>query len=137
MFGLTIEKLFVVALLAAVIIGPRRLPEYASGLAGFVRRIAARATDAARRAEHETGVAALRDDWTTLDPRQYDPRRIIREAWAAGDSPETVGRIPEADDRDPAGDADTVAGPSARAVGGEWVTGGSSGHPRRVWVPAE
>ena len=83
MFGLTVEKLFLVALLAAVIIGPRRLPEYARRLGGLIRRLTVLAGDAARRAEQETGVAAIRQDWTALDPRQYDPRRIIREAWAA------------------------------------------------------
>lgn len=82
MFGLTFEKLFLVALLAAVIIGPRRLPSYAGKAAALVRRATAFAVDARRRAEEETGVAVMREDWRALDPRQYDPRRIIREAWA-------------------------------------------------------
>jgi len=133
MFGLTIEKLVVVALLAAVVIGPRRLPVYASRVAALVRRLAVRASDAARRAENETGIAALRDDWTTLDPRQYDPRRIIREAWAASGAGGGVAATP--------GDRDAASGPAStileRHVEGEWVAAGSSGHPRRVWVPAE
>lgn len=137
MFGLTIEKLFVVALLAAVIIGPRRLPDYASGLARFVRGLAARASDAARQAERESGVADLREDWTTLDPRQYDPRRIIREAWAASESTEAGGGILGAEEPDAAARRSTDAASGAGKVGGEWVMAGSSGHPRRVWVPGE
>ncbi|WP_312169043.1 Sec-independent protein translocase TatB [Microbacterium sp.] len=130
MFGLTIEKLFVVALLATVIIGPRRLPDYASRLATLVRHLTVRASDAARRVERETGVGALRDDWTTLDPRQYDPRRIIREAWAASSAAGAV--VPAPDDAGASSDAAVE-----REIAGEWVTIGSSGHPRRVWVPAE
>jgi sec-independent protein translocase protein TatB len=130
MFGLTIEKLFVVALLATVVIGPRRLPDYASRLATLVRRLTVRASDAARRAERETGVAALRDDWAELDPRQYDPRRIIREAWAASSTAGAVGPFP-----DDAGASSNAA--VEREIAGEWVTIGSSGHPRRVWVPTE
>lgn len=82
MFGLTFEKLFLVALLAAVIIGPHRLPDYAGRAAALLRRATAFAADARHRAEEEAGVAVLREDWRALDPRQYDPRRIIREAWA-------------------------------------------------------
>lgn len=130
MFGLTIEKLFVVALLATVVIGPRRLPDYASRLATLVRHLTVRASDAARRVERETGVGALRDDWTTLDPRQYDPRRIIREAWAA--SSEAGAVVPAPDDGGASSDA-----AAEREIAGEWVTIGSSGHPRRVWVPTE
>lgn len=128
MFGLTIEKLFLVALLAAVIIGPRRLPEYAGKLGRLIRRLTLLAGDAARRAEQETGVAAIRQDWTALDPRQYDPRRIIREAWAAAETPEIAAvAAPRAEVS-----VDETAPPA-----GAWVIAGSSGHPRRVWVPAE
>ncbi|WP_447911959.1 Sec-independent protein translocase subunit TatA/TatB [Microbacterium phyllosphaerae] len=125
MFGLTIEKLFLVALLAAVIIGPRRLPEYARRLGGLIRRLTVLAGDATRRVEQETGVAAIRQDWTALDPRQYDPRRIIREAWAAAETAEVAAPRPGASVDD------------AGAPAGTWVIAGSSGHPRRVWVPAE
>lgn len=131
MFGLTVEKLFPVALLAAVIIGPRRLPEYARRLGGLIRRLTVLAGDATRRAEQETGVAAIRQDWTALDPRQYDPRRIIREAWAAAETAEDAAPRPEAS----VDDARASAGPGAPA--GTWVIAGSSGHPRRVWMPPE
>jgi sec-independent protein translocase protein TatB len=133
MFGLTIEKLFVVALLATVVIGPRRLPDYASRLATLVRRLTVRASDAARRVERETGVGALRDDWTTLDPRQYDPRRIIREAWAASSTAGAVVPIPD----DDVASADVADAAVEREIAGGWVMVGSSGHPRRVWVPTE
>ncbi|MDR6143991.1 sec-independent protein translocase protein TatB [Microbacterium foliorum] len=139
MFGLTIEKLFLVALIAAVIIGPRRLPEYARRLGALVRRVTLLAGDAARRAEQETGVASIRQDWTALDPRQYDPRRIIRDAWAAGESAEPREQVPIVTENALTEDsASADAADDARPEPeGAWITAGSSGHPRRVWVPAE
>lgn len=139
MFGLTIEKLFLVALLAAVIIGPRRLPEYAGRLGALIRRLTVLAGDAARRADRETGVAAIRQDWTALDPRQYDPRRIIREAWAASDA---EGSTAEAAFSPAEVSVPVMSPPDApesesSAPAGSWVMAGSSGHPRRVWVPEE
>ncbi len=149
MFGLTIEKLLLVALIAAVIIGPRRLPEYAGRLGALVRRVTLLAGDAARRVELEIGVENIRQDWTALDPRQYDPRRIIRDAWAAGEVPETSERRsidPRADEAtadEATADDPTADDPTADVVddtrpeaAGAWIVAGSSGHPRRVWVPA-
>ncbi|WP_311259099.1 Sec-independent protein translocase TatB [Microbacterium sp. WCS2018Hpa-9] len=151
MFGLTIEKMFLVALIAAVIIGPRRLPEYAGRLAAVVRRITLLAGDAARRAEQEAGVARIRQEWTALDPRQYDPRRIIRDAWAAGESAEASGGMPIETADAATADAATADAATADAAttdagadtppepepAGAWVMAGSSGHPRRVWVASE
>lgn len=158
MFGLTIEKLFVVAVLAAVVIGPRRLPDYAARLGALVRRMTVLAADARQRVAEETGAA----DWRTLDPRQYDPRRIIREAWAdaaageEGSADAVAGSLPGAADAAGAASAADAAGQvSADAVAeeptltrpdserestadqgaaGHWVVTGSSAHPRRVWV---
>lgn len=149
MFGLTIEKLFLVALIAAVIIGPRRLPEYARRLSVLVRRVALLAGDAARRAEQEAGVTSLRQEWTALDPRQYDPRRIIRDAWAAGESAESRERMPVDTADGATADGATAHGTTADAPAdaeseserepepeGAWIMGGSSVHPRRIRVPA-
>ena len=139
MFGLTIEKLFLVAVLAAVIIGPRRLPEYAGRLGALIRRLTVLAGDATRRAEQETGVAAIRQDWTALDPRQYDPRRIIREAWAASDAEGSTVEAASspAEVSVPAMSPPDVPEGEYSAPAGSWVMAGSSGHPRRVWVPEE
>ncbi|MCS3442521.1 Sec-independent protein translocase subunit TatA/TatB [Microbacterium phyllosphaerae] len=139
MFGLTIEKLFLVAVLAAVVIGPRGLPEYAGRLGALIRRLTVLAGDATRRAEQETGVAAIRQDWTALDPRQYDPRRIIREAWAASDAEGSTVEAASspAEVSVPAMSPPDVPEGECSAPAGSWVMAGSSGHPRRVWVPEE
>ena len=79
-FGLTIEKLLLIGLIAALIVGPERLPRYAESLADFTRRARDWISNARTRVRDEMGEDFDDVDWRTLDPRQYDPRRIIREA---------------------------------------------------------
>ncbi|MET0735364.1 MAG: Sec-independent protein translocase TatB [Microbacterium sp.] len=79
-FGLTIEKLLLIGLVAALVIGPERLPRYAEALATFTKRARDWISSARTRVRDEMGDEFDDVDWKTLDPRQYDPRRIIREA---------------------------------------------------------
>ena len=79
-FGLTFEKLFVIGLIAVILLGPERLPMYASQLARLVRSLRDMANGARDRLREEMGPEYDEVDWKKLDPRQYDPRRIIREA---------------------------------------------------------
>src|SRR6478752_6487267 len=79
-FGLTIEKLLVIAVIAAFVVGPERLPRYAEALAVFSKRARTWVSAARTRVKDEMGDDFDDLDWRTLDPRQYDPRRIIREA---------------------------------------------------------
>lgn len=79
-FGLTIEKLLVIGVIAALLIGPERLPRYAETLAQFTKRAREFIRGARDRVKDEMGEDFDDVDWRTLDPRQYDPRRIIREA---------------------------------------------------------
>jgi sec-independent protein translocase protein TatB len=79
-FGLTIEKLLLIGLVAGLIIGPERLPRYVESLTGFAKRAREYITSAKSRMKDEMGSDFDDVDWRTLDPRQYDPRRIIREA---------------------------------------------------------
>jgi sec-independent protein translocase protein TatB len=79
-FGLTIEKLLVIGVIAAFLIGPARLPKYAASLAQLTVRAREFLRGARERVKDEMGEDFEDLDWRTLDPRQYDPRRIIREA---------------------------------------------------------
>jgi sec-independent protein translocase protein TatB len=79
-FGLTIEKVLVIAVIAAFLIGPERLPRYAEALARFAGRARDFLQGARSRVKEEMGPEFDDVDWRRLDPRQYDPRRIIREA---------------------------------------------------------
>ncbi|MFF0909490.1 twin-arginine translocase TatA/TatE family subunit [Microbacterium enclense] len=82
-FGLTIEKLLLIAVLAALIIGPERLPAAAEALGRLTRRARGWGQAAQGRLREELGPEVADVDWQRLDPRRYDPRRIVREALRA------------------------------------------------------
>jgi len=70
--------------IAAVVVGPERLPTYAAQLGQLVRRGRELLRDTQDRVTSELGDAGEGVDWESLDPRQYDPRRIVKEALAEG-----------------------------------------------------
>lgn len=79
-FGLTIEKLLLIGVVAGLLIGPERLPRYVESLTKFAKRAREYVSTAKSKMKDEMGSDFDEVDWRTLDPRQYDPRRIIREA---------------------------------------------------------
>lgn len=66
--------------LAAVILGPERLPEYAAKLGRLVRQAKGMAESAKGQLREQMGPEFDDINWQQYDPRQYDPRRIVREA---------------------------------------------------------
>lgn len=80
MFGLTFEKLLLIGVIAVFIIGPERLPAYSAKFGQFVRKLREMSAGAKDRIKEELGEDFDEEEWKKLDPRQYDPRRIIREA---------------------------------------------------------
>lgn len=110
MFGLTFEKLFVVAIVAGLVIGPTRLPAYAQRLADTVRSFRAFMEATRARAAADLG------EWAELDPRRYDPRRLVREALDA-----------------PAAYPPSAHAEAARVRPGQrYLVTGSAAHPQRV-----
>lgn len=87
MFGLTFDKLLIIGVIAVFILGPDKLPYYASQLAKLVRQVRTMANSAKDRVKDEMGDDFNDVDWKKLDPRQYDPRRIIRDALLEDDTP--------------------------------------------------
>lgn len=81
MGGLTFEKLLVIAVIAMFIFGPDRLPGLAQSAANLVKRARHWVDDTKQRVSDEMGTDFTDEDWRKLDPRQYDPRRIVRDAW--------------------------------------------------------
>jgi sec-independent protein translocase protein TatB len=73
-------KLLFIAVLALFLVGPEKLPDYAARLARFVRAARRMLDDAKDRVREELGPDFDEEEWRKLDPRQYDPRRIIRDA---------------------------------------------------------
>jgi sec-independent protein translocase protein TatB len=81
-FGISPGEFIVLVVIAAVILGPERLPQYASQLARLVRELRRMAQGATAQVREEMGPEFDDIDWRKLDPRQYDPRRIVRDALA-------------------------------------------------------
>jgi sec-independent protein translocase protein TatB len=86
-FGLTFDKLLIIGIIAVFLLGPERLPYYASQLARLVKSLRNMANGAKERMREEMGPDFDDIDWKKLDPRQYDPRRIIREALIDDEEP--------------------------------------------------
>lgn len=104
-FGLTFEKLLLIGLIAVLIIGPERLPRAAESFSRMVRKTGEYLRATKSRVREEMGPEIDDVDWRKLDPRQYDPRRIIRDALMEEPQPATPLQARE-----------TIAEPIAGAV---------------------
>ena len=85
MFGINGSEFIVLLVVAAIVLGPERLPQYAAQLARLVRELRRMAQGASQQMREELGPEFDDIDWRKLDPRQYDPRRIVREALSDND----------------------------------------------------
>ncbi len=120
MFGLTFDKLIVIGVIAVVLIGPTRLPRYAALLGKWVRNLRSFADGAKDRMREEMGPEFDDIDWKKLDPRQYDPRRIIRDALlddGSDDDPDPSPRVVRASSE--ARPASTSSTPEPALAGSE------------------
>lgn len=80
MFDINGWELLIILVVAAAVIGPERLPEYAAQLRVWVRQLRQMADGAREQLREQMGPDFESVDWKAYDPRQYDPRRIVREA---------------------------------------------------------
>ncbi|GAA3594631.1 hypothetical protein GCM10022198_18060 [Klugiella xanthotipulae] len=103
--GLTFEKLLVIGVIAVFLLGPERLPMYTAKLAQLIKSLRDMASGAKERMRDELGPEFDDVDWKKLDPRQYDPRRIIRDALLEDDSPSAApASPPPLEEDEPRGD---------------------------------
>ena len=116
MFGINPSEFIVLLVVAAVVLGPERLPEYAQQLARLVRELRRMAQGASKQVRNEMGPEFDDIDWAKLDPRQYDPRRIVREALSDVWDPDDPLGLKEGNRPRQPGD-DDVDGPGP---GGGW-----------------
>jgi len=79
-FDINGSEFFLILVVAVLVIGPERLPKYAAQLGAWVRTLREFLRAAKVRVDAELGEQAADVDWAALDPRKYDPRRIVREA---------------------------------------------------------
>ena len=80
MIDISVEKLFLLLVIAVLVLGPTKLPEYAAKLGRVIRELRRMASGAQEQLRKELGPDFDVIDWDKMDPRRYDPRRIIREA---------------------------------------------------------
>ncbi|MDQ0619659.1 twin-arginine translocase TatA/TatE family subunit [Arthrobacter globiformis] len=86
MFGINGPEFILLLLIGILVIGPQRLPEYTQKLANLVREVRRMASGAREQIKEEVGIDIDDVDWKKYDPRQYDPRRIIKEALLEDDT---------------------------------------------------
>ena len=80
-------EFIIIVVIALVVIGPERMPEYAQQLKELVKSVRRMAFDAKDDFKEAMGPGVLDDiNWRQYDPRQYDPRVIVREAFAEDDA---------------------------------------------------
>lgn len=110
MFGMNGGEFLIILVIALVLIGPERLPEYAQQFREWV----VRGRDYVRKGQ-ATVSSEFGDqvDWSKLDPRQYDPRVIVRDAFA--DTPPAASRVTTRATGAAAASASATAVPGARA----------------------
>ncbi|MDT0249376.1 twin-arginine translocase TatA/TatE family subunit [Actinomyces oris] len=80
MFGINGNEFLVIILVAVIVVGPQRLPEYTRKLTQLVRQLRAFLDNARSQIAEEVGPEMADLDLSSLDPRQYDPRKIVRDA---------------------------------------------------------
>ena len=112
-FDINGGEMLVLAGVALVVLGPDKLPGYAAQAARMLRQLRTMADGAKEQMRDQLGPEFDDIDWKTLDPRQYDPRRIVRDALMsdedaaerAAEKPVSSGGpspVPDAADQPPA-----------------------------------
>ncbi len=74
MFDIGLGELAVIALIAVIVLGPERLPEFAAQAGRFVRRMKKYADGARDELRRELG-----PEFADLELRDLDPRRMVRK----------------------------------------------------------
>jgi sec-independent protein translocase protein TatB len=116
-FGIDIEKIVIIAVVAALLLGPEKLPHYAEMLAKFTVRARDWLNGARSRVREEMGEEFDEIEWRKLDPRQYDPRRIIRDALLEDSPPTPPSARTAASEVSAAAPVSTVGAPAPDPVG--------------------
>ena len=102
MFDINGGEMLVLAGVALVVLGPDKLPGYAAQAARMLRQVRTMADNARDQMKDQLGPEFDDIDWKTLDPRQYDPRKIVRDALMSEDDAAATRRREAGQSRCPA-----------------------------------
>ena len=114
MLGINGGEILLLVLIAILVIGPNRMPEYAAKLARGIRQARVMAEGAKGQLKEQLGPEYKDLNWRQYDPRQYDPRRIVRQALV---EPLEDAAAPLRDTPGPASSAASAGVSSAAAIG--------------------
>lgn len=89
MFGINGLEAIILIVVALLVVGPERLPQYAETLRDAVKRARRYASGAKDDLRETLGPEISDVDWRRLDPRRYDPRTIVRDALLEADQEDT------------------------------------------------
>jgi sec-independent protein translocase protein TatB len=125
MLGINGGEILLLILIAILVLGPNRMPEYAAKLARGIRQLRVMAEGAKGQLKDQLGPEYNDIDWRQYDPRQYDPRRIVRQALV---EPLEEAAAPV---RDAAAGVSAAAGGASAAGVPRAGAGGADGRARR------
>ena len=125
MLGLTVEKLMVVGIVAAIVVGPQRLPAYAKLLGEYARALRDLVESTRRQAQIDLGTSLRPQEWQRLELARYDPRAVIREALA--EQPHAA--LPPV-----AYSAEVWQQAAGVRPGQRYLVSGSAAHPQRILI---
>lgn len=130
MFGINGGELLILIVVAIIVVGPERMPEYARQLREWVVGLRAMVDRGREQIKEEVGDDV---DWSKLDPRQYDPRHIVREAF---NEPAAGTRTGSASGATARAGATGVAASAAMPPAGSDAGATSSGAPGHLPSPS-
>lgn len=90
MGGISSWEAAVLLLVVLLVVGPDKLPEIAAQVARWLRTAREFVTVAKERVQEEIGDDV---DLAALDPRQYDPRRMLRDTFSDSSGGAAVPRM--------------------------------------------
>ncbi|EPD30914.1 twin-arginine translocase TatA/TatE family subunit [Gleimia europaea] len=79
-FSISGSEFLVILVVIMLVVGPSRMPAVAKGVTRIVKSTRLQLTKWRASLDDQMGDDFKQVDLTKLDPRQYDPRRLIREA---------------------------------------------------------
>lgn len=79
-FGINSLEFLFILVIAMLVIGPDKLPEYVAKARDGVKRAREMADGARGQLKEQMGPEFEDINWRQYDPRQYDPRKIVRQA---------------------------------------------------------
>lgn len=91
MAGINGAEALILMVIILIVVGPDRLPHYAAQLGKLIRKVRSLLSDAQGRVRDELGAEGEEIPWESLDPRQYDPRKIVRDAMRESNPSKPVG----------------------------------------------